>query len=238
MMPLSFAALISGMTTLIATAPNLVVNSELVRHGQGRIPLLQLHAVRLAGFGAGNCLHGICPLLARRRRQRGRQPPSPAAAGRLDLRSTNWPPANSECGCTDGSPLVGQTLDRTSPARVNRAPISLPSTAAARWSSRPPKPKFTPATFCSSICSRRNLRYRRLAATIQLGSIAAVGGLLHRSVARDRHGRGHRAGRLRNWSARLWPRRDLRDHFGLTAIGLRRGAVATEGGLQRGANQR
>jgi di/tricarboxylate transporter len=33
MMPLSFAALISGMTTLIATAPNLVVNSELVRHG-------------------------------------------------------------------------------------------------------------------------------------------------------------------------------------------------------------
>ena len=33
MMPLSFAALISGMMTLIATAPNLVVNSELVRQG-------------------------------------------------------------------------------------------------------------------------------------------------------------------------------------------------------------
>ncbi|QDU90362.1 Citrate transporter [Pirellulimonas nuda] len=33
MMPISFAALISGMMTLIATAPNLVVNSELVRHG-------------------------------------------------------------------------------------------------------------------------------------------------------------------------------------------------------------
>jgi di/tricarboxylate transporter len=33
MMPLSFAALISGMITLVATAPNLVVNSELVRHG-------------------------------------------------------------------------------------------------------------------------------------------------------------------------------------------------------------
>src|SRR6516162_8465082 len=31
MMPLSVAALISGMMTLIATAPNLVVNSELVR---------------------------------------------------------------------------------------------------------------------------------------------------------------------------------------------------------------
>ena len=33
MMPLSIAALISGMTTLVATAPNLVVNSELDRHG-------------------------------------------------------------------------------------------------------------------------------------------------------------------------------------------------------------
>ena len=33
MMPLSFAALISGMMTLVATAPNLVVSSELVRQG-------------------------------------------------------------------------------------------------------------------------------------------------------------------------------------------------------------
>ena len=33
MMPLSFAALISGMLTLVATAPNLVVNAELVRQG-------------------------------------------------------------------------------------------------------------------------------------------------------------------------------------------------------------
>lgn len=34
MMPLSMAALISGMMTLVATAPNLVVNSELTRHGE------------------------------------------------------------------------------------------------------------------------------------------------------------------------------------------------------------
>ena len=33
MMPLSFAALISGMMTLVATAPNLIVNSELERKG-------------------------------------------------------------------------------------------------------------------------------------------------------------------------------------------------------------
>lgn len=33
MMPLSVAALISGMMTLVATAPNLIVNGELERHG-------------------------------------------------------------------------------------------------------------------------------------------------------------------------------------------------------------
>ena len=38
MMPLSAAALISGMMTLVATAPNLVVNSELVRHGEAVLP--------------------------------------------------------------------------------------------------------------------------------------------------------------------------------------------------------
>src|SRR5690606_38965729 len=34
MMPLSIAALISGMTTLIATTPNLIINSELMRRGE------------------------------------------------------------------------------------------------------------------------------------------------------------------------------------------------------------
>jgi di/tricarboxylate transporter len=33
MMPLGFAGLISGMMTLVATPPNMVVNSELMRHG-------------------------------------------------------------------------------------------------------------------------------------------------------------------------------------------------------------
>src|SRR5690606_18065897 len=33
MMPLSVAALVSGMMTLVATAPNLVVNAEMVRRG-------------------------------------------------------------------------------------------------------------------------------------------------------------------------------------------------------------
>ena len=32
MMPMAYAALISGMMTLVATSPNLVINYELIRH--------------------------------------------------------------------------------------------------------------------------------------------------------------------------------------------------------------
>ena len=46
MMPVSFAALISGMLTLIATTPNLVVNAELVRQGQDG-----LHFFSITPFG-------------------------------------------------------------------------------------------------------------------------------------------------------------------------------------------
>jgi di/tricarboxylate transporter len=42
MMPLSFAGLISGMMTLVATPPNLVVNSELLREGLAGFSFLAL----------------------------------------------------------------------------------------------------------------------------------------------------------------------------------------------------
>jgi di/tricarboxylate transporter len=50
MMPLSFAALISGMLTLVATAPNLVVSAELVRQG-------------MSGFGFFSCTPFGLPVL-------------------------------------------------------------------------------------------------------------------------------------------------------------------------------
>src|SRR5215475_251866 len=62
MMPLSFAALISGMTTLVATAPNLVVNSELVRHGAGGF-----HFFSFTPFGLPILLAGIVYMLFARR---------------------------------------------------------------------------------------------------------------------------------------------------------------------------
>jgi di/tricarboxylate transporter len=62
MMPLSFAALISGMMTLVATAPNLVVNSELVRHGAEGF-----HFFSFTPFGAPVLVLGILYMTFARR---------------------------------------------------------------------------------------------------------------------------------------------------------------------------
>src|SRR5215469_18343208 len=62
MMPMSVAALISGMTTLIATAPNLVVNSELERHGR-----TGFHFFSFTPFGAPILALGIVYMIFARR---------------------------------------------------------------------------------------------------------------------------------------------------------------------------
>lgn len=53
MMPLSFAALISGMLTLVATPPNLVMNSELERAGVAGFGFFAFTPVGLLALGLG-----------------------------------------------------------------------------------------------------------------------------------------------------------------------------------------
>ena len=53
MMPLSTASLISGMMTLVATAPNLVVQSELIRHGHEGFDFFSFTPFGLAMAGVG-----------------------------------------------------------------------------------------------------------------------------------------------------------------------------------------
>jgi di/tricarboxylate transporter len=62
MMPLSFAALISGMLTLVATAPNLVVNAELIRQGAEGFGFFSF-----TPFGAAFLALGIAYMLVARR---------------------------------------------------------------------------------------------------------------------------------------------------------------------------
>ncbi len=62
MMPMSFAALISGMMTLVATAPNLVVNAELVRQGEAGFGFFTI-----TPFGLAVLLLGVLYMLVARR---------------------------------------------------------------------------------------------------------------------------------------------------------------------------
>ncbi len=62
MMPLSMAALISGMMTLIGTAPNLVVDAELVRHGAAGF-----HFFSFTPFGVPVLILGIVYMFFARR---------------------------------------------------------------------------------------------------------------------------------------------------------------------------
>lgn len=71
MMPLSFAGLISGMTTLVATAPNLVVHGQLVREGHDGFGFFSF-----TPFGAAILGLGVVYMLFARRWLAARQAPS------------------------------------------------------------------------------------------------------------------------------------------------------------------
>ncbi len=53
MMPLSFAGLISGMMTLVATPPNMVIHSEMVRHGYEGFSFLAFTPIGLVVLAMG-----------------------------------------------------------------------------------------------------------------------------------------------------------------------------------------
>lgn len=110
MMPLSMAALISGMMTLVATAPNLVVNSELVRSGAAGF-----HFFSFTPFGLPVLVLGIGYMLFARRWLAARSEPPRPAVGRPRLR--DWVEVYNLAGreqrvrVRDGSPLAGHTLE-------------------------------------------------------------------------------------------------------------------------------
>ena len=110
MMPLSMAALISGMLTLVATAPNLVVNSELARNG-----IAGFQFFSFTPFGLPILVLGIVYMLfARRWLPAGSQVES-GAGSRPSLR--DWIEEYQLAGrehrvrVTERSPLVGRTLE-------------------------------------------------------------------------------------------------------------------------------
>jgi di/tricarboxylate transporter len=122
MMPLSMAALISGMTTLIATAPNLVVNSELDRKGwQG------FHFFSFTPFGVLILILGILYMIFARRWLPAANDPSGAAPRRVSLGDwvEKYKLADREyrLGVPEQSPLVGKSLEESNLQATSGAEI-------------------------------------------------------------------------------------------------------------------
>ncbi|BDG71928.1 SLC13 family permease [Roseomonas fluvialis] len=111
MMPLSVAALISGMMTLVATAPNLVVSAELVRQGHAGFSFFAF-----APFGVPVLLLAVGYMLFARRLLPDRRPPGTDARRPPSLR--DWVETYALAGrafrvrIPADSPLVGRRLDQ------------------------------------------------------------------------------------------------------------------------------
>lgn len=109
MMPLSVAALISGMTTLVATAPNLVVNAELQRAGAAGF-----HFFAFSPFGVPILALAIGYMLLARRWLVPRGAAASTTAGRPSL--ADWvddyqlAPREHRVRVRPASPLVGKSL--------------------------------------------------------------------------------------------------------------------------------
>jgi di/tricarboxylate transporter len=107
LMPMSIAGLVSGMMTLVATTPNLVVNSELMRHGAAGFRFFSFTPI-----GVPVLLCGMAYMLVARRWLRSESASS--ATGQPTLR--DWVEQYKlhdrafRLGVEPRSPLVGKTL--------------------------------------------------------------------------------------------------------------------------------
>jgi di/tricarboxylate transporter len=108
MMPLSFAALISGMMTLVATAPNLVVNSELERHGVEGFRFFSF-----TPFGLPVLVLGIAYMCFARRwlPAQGDHKTSGRASFSAWIDEYKLAGRESRLRIMDGSPLAGENLE-------------------------------------------------------------------------------------------------------------------------------
>ena len=108
MMPISAAALISGMMTLVATAPNLVVNAELERHGVEGFRFFSF-----TPFGVPVLLLGILYMVFARRwlPATGEQGKSNRASFADWIDEYKLADRERRFRIADSSPLVGKSLD-------------------------------------------------------------------------------------------------------------------------------
>ena len=118
MMPMAYAALISGMMTLVATSPNLVINYELVRTGAEGFNFFSF-----TPFGLPILLMAILYMLITQRWLRPKTPEAPTARMRPKLMQwvERYRLADREyrVRVRADSPLLGKTLEELNlPAKI------------------------------------------------------------------------------------------------------------------------
>ncbi len=232
MMPLSFAALISGMLTLVATAPNLVVNSELVRHGREGFQFFSF-----TPFGLPVLVLGIFYMLFARRWLASTGDGVAAGAGDPTLREwiERYRLADREyrLRVTDASPLVGRTLeelDLRGTSGTNIVAVERQRRRVRDVFSPTAKTeleagdvllvdRFRPTGDLDALRQRFGLEVLPLTGAYFSDRAQDIG-LAEVMVAADSRLAGQTVVDAR-----------LRTRFGLTAIGLRHGRVAHEGPL-------
>ncbi len=236
MMPLSSAALISGMTTLVATAPNLVINSELIHHleQQGQTGATGFHFFSFTPFGVPILAVGIVYMLIARRWLPARSDPQATALGRPSL--ANWVEeyklANREqrVRVTFASPLVGKTLEElrlrdqsgASIVAIERDGILLQPTAKSllRAGDILLVDLFAPGADAATLRQLYALEPLPLSGVYFTDRSQEIG-MVEVIIPADSELVGKTVAEAR-----------FRDRSGLTVIGLRRGTAAHEQGLQ------
>jgi di/tricarboxylate transporter len=232
MMPLSMAALISGMTTLIATAPNLVVNSELARHGYAGFEFFSF-----TPFGAVVLVLGIAYMCLACRWLPGAGDGKPEVARRPSL--ADWIETyrlgsrEYRVRIPEQSPLVGKTLDELE--LRNTDGVELIAIDRRRLMSRKvirPTRKtelraddillidlFEPRFDVEAVRQRYGLELLPLTGAY-FNDLSQDIGMAEVIVAPDS-----------DLTGKTVLKADLRARFGVSALGLRHGSVPVAGGI-------
>jgi di/tricarboxylate transporter len=229
LMPLSMAALISGMTTLVATAPNLVVNAELERTGaQG------FRFFSFTPFGLPILVLGIVYMLFARKwlshgeESRGPKSERPSLSDWIE----EYRLAGREyrVGVRPESPLVGQTLDEVRLGDVNGA--SLIAVERDRTLIEPTlQYRFQAGDILLVDLLTEPTNVERLLERFQLDLMPLVGAYF--SDRKQEIGMAELIVPARSeLVGKTAVTADLRERLGLTLIGIRRGVRAIEGSVR------
>ena len=231
MMPLSFAALMSGMLTLVATSPNLVVNAELLRHSDQGFGFFTITPIGIAVLIAGTAYM----LVARRLL------PETAAVIRSEgpnLR--DWSERYGLAGramrlrLEPGSSFSGQTIAEVDAAMAGIRLVTIESPIRRGRELKRPSPTtvveagevllvdaYAGEARIAEICARYNLQRIPLDEAGYLTDLTQEVGMVEAVVPAESRLAGH-----------TLPQARMQEEYGLTVVGMRHGRRLVEGPLR------